>query len=139
MAECTVDEVYEILSVRQEVFVVEQKCFYQDCDGADAKAFHLRGYQENKLVAYLRAFPAGVKFPEQSIGRVLTAPSHRGLGVGKVLMNEGLVRAEKEFGRAPIRIAAQAHLEKFYREFSFAPEGKVFMEDGIPHLEMLRP
>jgi ElaA protein len=133
---------YELLSLRQRVFVLEQRCFYLDADGLDQKAWHLLGWVKESsgrpsLVAYLRVLPPGARYAEHSIGRVLTSPEIRGRGCGRLVMQEGLARIAQEFGAVPVRISAQAHLEKFYGELGFKPVGIPYDEDGIPHLEMM--
>jgi ElaA protein len=133
------DELYRILVLRQRVFVVEQKCPYQDADGSDPRAAHLMGHDsDGNLVAYLRIFGKGVKYPECSLGRIVTAPEARRTGAGKELMREGLRALEQLHGKVPIRIGAQLYLEKFYREFGFERVGENYLEDDIPHVEMLR-
>jgi ElaA protein len=130
-------EVYALLALRQTVFVVEQRCAYLDADGRDPEAHHLLGWRDDTLVAALRAFPpdhTGVVW----IGRVVTAPAVRGTGLGRPLMREGLRRAKETFGPAAVRISAQAHLEGFYASVGFAVCGPGYLEDGIPHLPMLR-
>lgn len=133
-AELTAAELYAILALRQRVFVVEQSCAYLDADGVDQVSRHLWAERGGELAAYLRIVPAGVKFPEVSIGRVITAPEARGTGLGRELMKRGLAAA----GAVPIRIGAQAHLEKFYGELGFVRASDVYDEDGIPHILMLR-
>ncbi len=133
----TPQELYEILALRQRVFVVEQNCAYLDANGTDQIAWHLSTRVDGKLVAYLRVLPAGAAFEEPSIGRVVTAPEARGKGFGKIIMVEGIKKIRQEFGNSPIRIGAQSYLEKFYTDLGFENIGKPFMEDGIPHLEML--
>jgi ElaA protein len=126
-------ELYAIMALRQQVFVVEQKCAYQDADGVDTQCKHLWAAR-GMIVAYLRIVPAGVKFAEVSIGRVVTAPHERGTGLGRALMKRGIA----EVGDVPIRIGAQAYLERFYRELGFARASDLYDEDGIPHVEMVR-
>jgi ElaA protein len=133
-----VGELYEVLRLRSEVFVVEQQCIYQDIDGADREAMHLLGVQGGELDAYARCFEAGVKFPEASIGRVLTRQSARGAGLGHVLMEQAVAAIYQVWGPQAIRIGAQAHLAGFYAKHGFIDAGKPYMEDGIAHLEMLR-
>jgi len=133
-----VGELYEVLRLRSEVFVVEQQCIYQDIDGADREAMHLLGVQDQELKAYARCFAAGVKFPEASIGRVLTRQSARGTGLGHVLMDQAVAAISQVWGPQAIRIGAQAHLAGFYARHGFVDAGKPYMEDGIAHLEMLR-
>ena len=132
-------ELYEILSLRSRVFVVEQNCVYQDTDGKDQSAYHLWGVKDGQVVAYLRALPPGAKYPETALGRIVTAPEGRALGLGKALMAEGIQRAEAVFGIGGIRISAQSYLERFYGGFGFRKVGEEYLEDGIPHREMLRP
>lgn len=131
-------ELYEMLQLRSEVFVVEQSCPFQDMDGADQKAMHLMGTKDGKLVAYARCFAAGEKFAEASIGRVVTHMSARGDGIGHVLIKEAIASLLRHWGPQPIRIGAQARLEKFYKQHGFVKNGEPYIEDGIPHIEMLR-
>ena len=136
----SVQELHDLLQLRSEVFVVEQNCVFQDIDGADAQAMHLLGFdgsQGGRLVAYARCFPAGVKFAEASIGRVLTRDQARGNGLGHLLMQQAVSSVCAQWGEQPIRIGAQAHLEKFYSTHGFAVRGKPYVEDGIDHLEMV--
>jgi ElaA protein len=129
-------ELYGLLALRARVFVVEQACAYLDLDGVDASARHLwaaRG-EPAAVVACLRVVPAGVKYPEVSLGRVVTAPEERGTGLGRELMQRGIALA----GAVPIRIGAQAYLERFYAGLGFVRVSDNYLEDGIPHLEMLR-
>jgi ElaA protein len=131
-------EVHDIYRARIEVFVLEQNCPFQDVDGVDPQCWHLMG-SSIELVAYSRLVPAGVKFAEPSIGRVHTTAAARGTGAGRKLMAESLVHAAKLWPGQAIRIGAQARLEKFYNEFGFAKASDVYIEDGIPHIEMIRP
>jgi len=133
--ELTALQLYRIVELRERVFVVEQACIYLDADGLDLQARHVWAESGERIDAYLRIVPAGVKFEELSIGRVIVAPHARGTGLGKELMQRGIAAARG----VPIRIGAQAHLEKFYAELGFARASEDFVEDGIPHLEMLRP
>jgi ElaA protein len=130
---------YALLQLRTEVFVMEQDCVFQDMDGADAQCFHLLGESEgHDLVAYARLVPAGLKFTETSIGRVVTLPTARGGGLGHVLMREAVQALHGLWGVQPIRIGAQARLEAFYRQHGFEPDGAIYIEDGIDHIEMVR-
>ena len=138
-AELTPREVHDLYRLRAAVFVVEQKCAFQDVDGADPPSWHLLGYEKDELVAYSRLVPAGIKFAEPSIGRVITAIEVRRTGLGKTLMIETLKRAEKLWPNRPIRIGAQQRLERFYRDFGFVTASAPYDEDGIQHVEMLRP
>jgi ElaA protein len=130
---------YALLQLRTEVFVMEQDCVFQDMDGADAQCFHLLGEAADQtLVAYARLVPAGLKFAEASIGRVVTLPAARGGGLGHVLMREAVRALHGLWGVQPIRIGAQARLEAFYRQHGFEPDGPIYIEDGIDHIEMVR-
>ena len=135
----TTPELYAVLQLRAEVFVVEQTCIFQDVDGSDASALHLLGWQGEHLVAYARCFAAGVKFAEASIGRVVAPSSVRGKGIGHVLMQEAIARLQQHWGTQAIRIGAQARLKNFYMQHGFVDIGAPYVEDGIDHLEMLRP
>ena len=137
--ELTVTQLYAVLQLRSEVFVVEQACIFQDMDGADAQAMHLLGTLQGSLVAYARCFAAGVKYTEASIGRVVVHAGARGSGIGHALVREALARLQQHWGTQPIRIGAQAHLRNFYTQHGFADTGAPYVEDGIDHLEMLRP
>jgi ElaA protein len=132
------DEVYAILALRQRVFIVEQTCPYLDADGVDAACRHLWAVgPDGAMLAYLRIVPAGVKFAEASLGRVITAPEARGTGLGKALIAEGLARLARTYGPVPVRIGAQKYLERFYGDFGFVRSSDDYDEDGIVHLEML--
>jgi len=121
------------------VFVVEQNCAFVDADGIDLKSWHLLGYMKNGvLAAYARIVPAGVSYVEVSVGRIVTAPKYRHLGMGKDLMEELLRRTEELYSKVPIRIAAQKYLENFYTSYGFRAEGEPFLWDGIWHVYMLR-
>jgi ElaA protein len=136
--ELTPREVHDLLRLRAEVFVVEQDCVFQDVDGADLESWHLLGSRDGRLVAYSRMIPAGVKFAEASLGRIVTSPALRGTGCGRELMAETLRRADTLWPGKPIRIGAQMRLERFYEEFGFAKASAPYDEDGIMHIEMLR-
>jgi len=137
----SVADLYAVLAARQRVFAVEQGCSFLDADGLDAYAWHLIGWTDpssgHSLAAYLRVLDPGRKFPEPSIGRVLTAADHRRIGLGRTLMKEGLVRTEGTYPNSPIRIAAQYRLEPFYVSLGFHTVSPIFDEDGIAHVEML--
>ena len=140
---CTFDalslqELYDLLQLRTEVFVMEQACAFQDMDGSDAQALHLLGLQGQQLVAYARCFPAGVKFVEASIGRVITRSNVRGTGLGHVLIDKAIESVDTVLGAQAIRIGAQARLKNFYSRHGFVDVGVPYIEDGIDHLEMLR-
>ena len=131
-------ELYSILQLRNEVFVVEQNCVFQDADDKDQESHHLAGYTNNKLVAYTRLVPPGLIYEETSIGRVVTSPSVRREGAGKVLMQESIKKAYELFGVQPIKIGAQLYLKKFYEGFDFTQASDMYLEDGIPHIYMLK-
>ncbi len=135
--ELTTTDLYEILRLRERVFIVEQKCPYPDCDGKDFDALHLTGHLEGKLVAYSRLLGPGVRFPEVSIGRVVVAPEFRRQSLGRKLTLEALAGVREAFGPVPVRISAQAYLEKFYSDLGFKRVSDEYMEDWIPHIEML--
>ncbi|HUJ58851.1 MAG TPA: GNAT family N-acetyltransferase [Kofleriaceae bacterium] len=133
-AQLSAAELYAIVRLRERVFVVEQRCIYLDADGLDPVARHLWAERAGEVVAYLRILPAGARYAELAIGRVVTAPELRGAGLGRELMHRGLAAA----GPVAIRLSAQAHLEAFYRELGFRRASEVHDEDGIPHVEMVR-
>jgi ElaA protein len=138
MDDLGVHELYEALALRQRVFILEQGP-YMDLDGKDACSWHLLGHDDDGVPqAYLRVVDPGVKFVEPSIGRVVTSPEVRGTGQGHVLVREGVARCEAVWPGQGIRISAQAHLEHFYGAHGFARTREPHIEDGIPHLEMLR-
>jgi len=146
--ELSVSELYAIIELRERVFVVEQTCVYLDADGLDPGCRHLWAEASQApaagaapevgvaggLRAYLRIVPAGAKYAEVSLGRIVTAPEARGTGLGRTLVGRGLAAV----GAVPVRISAQAHLERFYAGFGFRCASEPYLEDGIPHVEMLR-
>jgi ElaA protein len=131
-------ELYSILQLRNEVFVVEQNCVFQDADNKDQQSYHLMGWLEEKLVAYSRIIPAGIAYELASIGRVVTSPQKRRNGTGKELMNEALSATQTLFGKVSIKLGAQLYLKNFYESFGFLQSSDIYMEDGIPHIEMIR-
>jgi ElaA protein len=133
-SELTTGELYAIIALREQVFVVEQRCVYLDADGVDPQCRHLWATDGGEIVAYLRLIPPGVKYSEAAIGRVIIAQRMRGTGLGRELMRRGLAAT----GAVPVRLGAQAHLEKFYADLGFRRVSDVYDEDGIPHVEMLR-
>lgn len=143
----SVSELYEIMALRQEVFVVEQNCPYLDADGKDLTGWHLMGRNmelptasdtEGVLVAYTRLLPKGVAYENYaSIGRVVNSPKVRGLGYGKNLMIESISQIEKRFPNQPVKIGAQSYLLKFYQSLGFESTGEEYLEDGIPHTSMV--
>ncbi|HQX96425.1 MAG: GNAT family N-acetyltransferase [Chitinophagaceae bacterium] len=137
--ELTSSELYAIMQLRNEVFVVEQNCVYQDADNKDLLSYHLMGWNQQKLVAYTRILAPGIAFEEASIGRVVTSPSVRRTGIGFELMNRSISKTTELFGNFPIRIGAQLYLQKFYTSLGFEKDSDTYLEDNIPHIEMVRP
>ena len=142
-AELTPAELYALLAARAAVFVVEQQCAFQDLDAVDEFAWHLLGWAGSNhgrvLAAYLRLIEPGRKYAEPSIGRVLTSAPFRGIGLGREAMREGLARAASLYPDRAVRIGAQQRLERFYRELGFRTVSAPYDEDGVAHVEMLRP
>ena len=130
-------ELYDLLQLRSEVFVVEQDCVYQDIDGKDQKALHILGYKDEKLVAYTRVFHPGDYFEEASIGRVLVKENQRQYGFGYNIMNASIKAIKEHFKTSEIRISAQTYLIKFYNNLGFKAVGEEYLEDGIPHINMI--
>lgn len=135
--ELTPEELYRLLVLRSEVFVVEQACVYQDLDGKDQRAMHLMGWRNNELVAYARLLPPGISYETASIGQVATSPAVRGMGIGRLLVGKAMETVREVFGAAAVTISAQAHLEAFYNAWGFVAQGVTYLEDGIPHVEMI--
>ena len=133
----TVTELYAILQLRNEVFVVEQNCPYQDADNKDQKSFHFMGWDGATLVAYTRIIPQGISYTEASIGRVVTNPKYRGTGAGKQLMERSINNTLELFNCTAIKIGAQLYLKKFYEDLGFVQCSGHYLEDNIPHIEML--
>lgn len=133
-SELSKEELYLIIAAREEVFVVEQGLNYVDCDGMDQKAFHLFGTLDGAIVTYLRVLSPGIKYPEASFGRVLNTKIVRGKGVGKELVKRGM----EKIGNVPVKISAQSYLRKFYEDFGFKVICEEYLEEGIPHLKMIR-
>ena len=131
-------ELYDIMSLRQEVFVVEQNCPYLDADGKDPGSWHLMGRNmSDKLICYTRLLPNGLAYEGYvSIGRVVSSPMARGTGAGKVLMQRSIEMCRHLFGDQPVKIGAQSYLVKFYESFGFRSTGEEYLEDGIPHTKM---
>ncbi len=132
-------QLYAILMARQEVFVVEQYCPYLDADGMDEVAYHLMGWEGDTLLAYLRILPPGITGEAVVIGRVLTVKKARKSGLGKMAMTKGMAHANALFPNKSICISAQTYLQAFYEELGFKFTGKAYLEDGIPHIEMITP
>jgi ElaA protein len=133
------EKLYRIMQLRAEVFIVEQNCPYQDADGKDPKSYHLLGHDpEGTLVVYCRLLPKNISYPEASIGRVVSSHKVRGTGAGKLLMEKAIVEINRLFGKVPVRIGAQLYLKKFYEGFGFEVISEEYLEDNIPHIEMMR-
>jgi ElaA protein len=135
--ELTPHELYAILQLRSEVFVVEQNCVFQDMDGKDRYANHLMGWEDNKLVACSRVLPPGISYVESSIGRIVTSPAARKKGIGKELVKRSIETLYTLHGKRVIRIGAQYYLKGFYEWFGFRQTGSIYLEDNIEHIEML--
>lgn len=139
-ADLSLLELYDSMALRQEVFIVEQNCPYLDADGKDKAAWHLLGYKEQKqLIAYARLLPKGVSYEHYvSIGRIVSSPSVRRTGAGKALVQEALNCCNKLFPNQAIKISAQQYLLHFYESFGFVATGEEYLEDGIPHVGMIK-
>jgi len=135
--ELTNVELYEILKIRNTVFVVEQNCVYLDTDDKDLQSWHLSGYYQNQLVAYLRILPPGLSYKEARIGRVVTHPNFRKNSFGIELMKAGIEKILEQFNKVNIKISAQCYLLNFYSNLGFIAIGETYLEDDIPHIEMI--
>jgi ElaA protein len=134
-----VEELYAILRLRSEVFVVEQNCVFLDMDNNDQIAYHTMGWMNGELIASTRLFDVDQSYAGyQSIGRVVGSPRHRGIGAGKALMQYSITECERLFGKHPIKIGAQLYLKKFYNEQGFEQAGEMYYEDDIEHIPMIR-
>ena len=133
----TVTELYALLRLRSEVFVVEQNCVFLDMDNKDQLCHHLLLYADATLAAYARILPPNVYYAESSIGRVITSLASRGTGTGAVLMEAAIKAARNLYNNQPVRIGAQLYALKFYERFGFQRDGDVYVEDGIDHVEMI--
>jgi ElaA protein len=136
--ELTINELYDLLQLRSEVFVVEQNCVYQDIDGKDTKALHVIGKKNNKIVAYTRIFKPGDYFENASIGRVVVSNVERQLKYGYDLMEVSIKTIKGYFNTATIELSAQVYLKKFYNNLGFKEVGEEYLEDGIPHINMIK-
>ena len=130
-------ELYEILKLRNEVFIVEQNCAYQDCDNKDFKSYHILSYDNENMVAYLRILEKGVSYDEVSIGRVLVRKNYRGEGIARRNMLYAMSFIEDNLKEGRIRISAQQYLLEFYKSLGFKVVSDSYLEDNIPHVEML--
>lgn len=133
----TVHELYSILQLRMEVFIVEQQCAFLDADDNDQKAWHLCAWKGTDLIAYTRLFAPGVIYAEAAIGRVVNKRLIRGSGIGKELMQHSISAVYQLFGHTPIRIGAQLYLKKFYESLGFLQDSDIYLEDRIEHIKMI--
>ena len=138
-SELSTVELYDILRLRSEIFVVEQNCVYLDADNRDQSSFHLCGWQGDTLLAYARILAPGVAYDEPSIGRVSISPAYRNNGAGRELMIKAIELTLRQFPGLDIKIGAQLYLDKFYSSLGFNQLGNMYIEDGIPHIHMVRP
>lgn len=136
--ELTKQELYDVLQLRSQVFVVEQDCVYQDVDGKDQKALHILGSKKDKLVAYTRIFKPGLYFEESSIGRVVVAKSERQHKYGYTIMDASIKAIKSHFNKTLIKISAQCYLKQFYTNVGFTSIGEEYLEDDIPHIAMIK-
>ena len=130
------EELYDVLSLRQRVFIIEQDCFYEDLDYSDQVANHLLLYKDNKLIGYSRVFPPGIKYDAASIGRIVTDLDYRGKGYGRSITQESIRFLKNNYPGSDITISAQYRLVNFYEDLSFKREGDVYLEDDIDHIKM---
>jgi len=133
----TLIELYEILKIRSEVFIVEQKCIFQDIDDHDKSAIHLIAWQNDILVGYTRLLPPGIVYPEASIGRVISSPRMRKIGIGKMLMQRSIKTVYDTYKCESIKLNAQLYLKEFYKSFGFIETSEPYLYDNILHIEML--
>ncbi|MGB1308060.1 MAG: GNAT family N-acetyltransferase [Oceanihabitans sp.] len=136
--ELNTQELYSLLQLRSEVFVVEQDCVYQDIDGKDQNALHVIGYKNNKIIAYTRIFKPGFYFNEASIGRVVVAKNQRKYKYGYAIMEASINAVSSYYKETTIKISAQCYLINFYNNLGFKEIGETYLEDGIPHIAMLK-
>ncbi len=136
--ELSINQLYQILQLRSEVFVVEQDCVYQDIDGKDQKALHILGYKDDVLVAYTRCFEQGIYFQEAAIGRVIVKENHRKYGYGHQVLEASIKAIKERFNTTKIKLSAQQYLIDFYVSHGFITTGEGYLEDGIPHIAMVK-
>ena len=136
--ELTISELYQILQLRSEVFVVEQNCVYQDIDGKDEKALHILGKKEGKIVAYIRCFAPKIYFEEAAIGRVVVKETERKFGYGHQILKASVEEIQQCYQTTTIKLSAQQYLTHFYETHNFKKIGEGYLEDGIPHIAMLK-
>lgn len=136
--ELSIHELYKLLALRSEVFVVEQDCAYQDVDGKDHQALHLMGFEKDSLVAYARIFPPGAYLDKACVGRVVVKKTHRGKALGVQLMKKAIATVQEYYNTSEVALSAQTYLKKFYRDLGFQAAGEEYLEDGIPHILMVK-
>lgn len=136
--ELTVEELYGLLRLREQVFIIEQNCIYPDLDNKDQKAIHILGKLDGKIIAYSRIFKSGDYFETASIGRVVTDNSYRNLKIGHTLMQKSIQEIKNYFNQEFITISAQCYLLEFYKSLGFEPIGEEYLEDNIPHIRMFK-
>ena len=137
-SELGLNELYSILQLRAEVFVVEQNCVYQDIDGKDEKALHIFGMEQGEIVAYTRCFKPGDYFEQAAIGRVIVKENYRKSGFGHEIMKASVAEIERRFQTTEIKLSAQEYLIRFYEDHGFKQTGEGYLEDGIPHIAMIK-
>ena len=130
------EHLYDILAIRQEVFIVEQNCPYNDADYTDQDAIHVYAYDKGRIIACARLLKPGVSFSEASIGRIITDKKYRGKGLGHKLVEKCIEESKKAYGDFGIRISGQVYAMDFYKKLGFKPEGEEYLEDGIPHMDL---
>ena len=136
--ELSVDELYRMLEIRNDVFVVEQECIYQDCDRKDLEAYHLFCIENDKIIATLRILEKGISYDEISIGRVVVDKLYRRKKLGRKAMEMAIDFINNTYGNSPIRISAQVYIKEFYESLGFNAVSDIYLEDDIPHIEMIR-
>jgi ElaA protein len=136
-SELTTEELYHLLRLRSEVFVVEQNCVFLDMDNKDFVCHHVMGWKEKQLLGYSRIVPPGISYAESSIGRIVSSPAARGSGIGRELLLQSIQALYGLHGKRDIRIGAQYYLKEFYESYGFVQTGEIYSEDGINHIEML--
>lgn len=132
-------ELFAIIKARESVFVVEQECPYQETDDMDLHSWHLEVFLQGQLAAYARVVDPGVKYPQPSIGRVMTVPEFRNLNIGRALMDEAIRFTEEQYPQQGIKIGAQVYLQKFYQSLGFEVASEPYDDDGILHIDMIKP
>ena len=137
-SELTIHELHDLMQLRSQVFVVEQDCVYQDIDGKDRKALQILGFHDSKLGAYARCFSPGLYFEEAAIGRIVVDEDYRSAGYGDEIVQASIKAIEAHYTSGNIKLSAQTYLIRFYEKHSFIAEGPEYLEDGIPHIAMVK-